>query len=217
VEDVEFQHLRHELRWFSGQLGDARNLDVYLKLDLDEERHARAIRKREKAYDHVADAMNSSRLRRLLIDLVGWAAIGAWRSAKAAQRPVESFANRRLDKLWRPIASRARGLASMDEITRHELRIQVKKMRYAIEFLHGLYPHAHAAEKRFASAVENLQKSLGKLNDMATAKTLSGGSDETWLISSQAEGRHATAAEDALCELVATGPFWRVHEEVEPA
>ncbi len=217
VEDVEFQHLRHELRWFTAQLGDARNLDVYLERDLDEEERAELIRKREEAYDHVIDAMNSHKFRRLLIDLVGWAAIGAWRSSKAAQRPVESFANRRLDRLWNSIVSAGRDVAAMDEVTRHGLRIQTKKMRYAIEFLCGLYPHAHSREKRFAVAVEELQESLGKLNDMVTAKTLGAVTDDSWLIGSLEERRHLIAAEDALRDLLRTGPFWRAHEEVEPA
>ena len=108
-------------------------------------------------------------------------------------------------------------MAGMDEVTRHELRIQTKKMRYAIEFLRGLYPHAHAAEKQFASAVEDLQESLGKLNDMATAKTLGAATDDSsWLIGSLDERRYLIAAEDALRDLVRVGSFWRARE-VEPA
>ena len=209
IEDLEFQHLRHELRWFTSQLGDARNLDVYLEGDLEEGERERAVRKREKAYDKVADAMNSAKLRRLLIDIVGWTAIGAWRSGKRAERPIESFANGRLDRLWSRIAS-AGDIARMDETSRHRLRIQAKKMRYAAEFLRGLYPQAFVAEKHFAAAVGRLQDSLGKLNDIATAKTL-GASDqrEPWLIGSLTERRYLIAAEDAQRELVRSGPFWR--------
>jgi CHAD domain-containing protein len=165
--------------------------------------------KREKAYDKVADAMNSAKLRRLLIDIVGWTAIGAWRSGKRAERPIESFANGRLDRLWSRIAS-AGDIARMDETSRHRLRIQAKKMRYAAEFLRGLYPQALVAEKHFAAAVGRLQDSLGKLNDIATAKTL-GASDqrEPWLIGSLTERRYLIAAEDAQRELVRSGPFWR--------
>ena len=39
IEDVEFEHLRQELRWFTGELGDARNIDVYSERELaDDER-----------------------------------------------------------------------------------------------------------------------------------------------------------------------------------
>ena len=215
VEDVEFQHLRHELRWFTAQLGDARNLDVYLQRDLPKDERDRLLVKRERAYDQVADAMNSQKLRRLLIDLVGWCAIGAWRSGKLAQRPIQSFANRRLDRLWKTVTAAGRDLAAMDEAERHRLRIQTKKLRYAVEFLQGIYHHARMNERRFASAVGELQESLGKLNDMTTAKSLGATAVEhDWLIGSPGERRHLNAAEDALRDLLRTGPFWRSFEKV---
>jgi inorganic triphosphatase YgiF len=216
IEDVEFQHLRHELRWFTAQLGDARNLDVYLERELDDGSRAELTKRRERAYDAVFDAMNSHRFRRLLIDLVGWTAIGAWRSGKLASRPVESFAGRRLDRLWNSITALGRDFERLDEESRHRLRIEGKKLRYAIEFLRGLYPDARAQEKRFAEAVEQLQESLGKLNDMATARTLGGTapSDQPWLIGSLEERKYLVAAKKAMRELLRTGPFWLSAPEV---
>ena len=215
IEDLEFQHLRHELRWFTAQLGDARDFDVYLERDLDDRERERITRKRNKAYDEVADAMNSFKFRRLLIDIVGWTAMGAWRSAKPARRSIDAFATRRLDRLWEPMGS-ARNIAGMDEVTRHELRIRGKKLRYAVEFLRGLYPRAHGQEKVFAAAVEQLQESLGKLNDMTTAKSLGAEApDDGWLIGSVDERRHLIAAEEAQRDLARTGPFWRERHEAE--
>lgn len=215
IEDVEFQHLRHELRWFTAQLGDARNLDVYLQRDLPKDERDRLLVKRERAYDQVTDAMNSQKFRRLLIDLVGWCAIGAWRSGKLAQRPIQSFANRRLDRLWKRVSAAGRNLAAMDESQRHRLRIQVKKLRYAVEFLQGIYAHARMNERRFASAVGELQESLGKLNDMTTAISLGATPVEhEWLIGSPGERRHLIAAEDAFRDLIRTGPFWRSFDEI---
>ncbi len=216
VEDVEFQHLRNELRWFTAQLGDARNLDVYLERDLPREEHDRLILKRERTYNHVVDAMNSHKFRRLLIDIVGWAAIGAWRTGKLAQRPIESFANHRLDRLWKSVSAAGRDVASMNEPTRHRLRIQVKKLRYAVEFLQGIYAHSRPAEKRFAVAVADLQESLGKLNDLATAKEFGASqTEEKWLIGSPRERRHLIATQDAMRDVLRTGPFWRAHERVD--
>ena len=218
IEDVEFQHVRQELRWFTGQLGHARNLDVYLERNIDEKRRAKLTRKREKAYGQVADAMNSHSFRRLMVDLVGWVAIGSWRRGKAARRPIGSFANRRLNALWRSIVALGRNVGKMDEVTRHELRIQIKKLRYAIEFLRGLYPDAPSVEKKFARAVEQLQETLGNLNDMATALTLdSAPAEETWLIGSLDERRFLIAAEDALRDLYRIGPFWRGQKRGGPA
>lgn len=210
IEDVEFQHLRDELRWFTAQLGNARNLDVYLQGELGADERADAIKERAGAYDVVIDAMNSHKFRRLLIDLVGWVAIGAWRKGRPASRPIAPFANKRLDKLWRSIVGAGRDVMHMDEHARHRLRIQVKKLRYAIEFLRGLYPHSKDAEHRFAAAVEELQESLGKLNDMVTARGMRGApADDGWLIGSYEERRYLLAAEDAYRELIKAGPFWR--------
>lgn len=211
IEDVEFHHLRHELRWFSAQLGEARNLDVYLQGELDEVTRSQLTAKRERAYDDVSAAMNSHRFRRLLIDLVGWTAIGAWRTRKRASRPVESFAGRRLERLWNSMTTAAgRDLEHLDEESRHRLRIRGKKLRYAIEFVRGLYPHALGEEKRFAAALQQLQDSLGKLNDMTNAKTLvdAAPAEQSWLIGSHEVRRHLADATGAMRELRRTGRFW---------
>lgn len=214
VEDIEFQHLRHELRWFTSQLGEARNLDVYLRRDLTTEERARSAEQRERAYVLVADAMNSHRFRRLLIDIVGWTAIGTWRNAKSASRPVLTFANARLDKLWHSVATAGRDIAAMDESMRHGLRIQVKKMRYAVEFLHGLYPNEKKAQRQFAAAIEALQESLGKLNDIATARVLgSVPATDSWLIGSYEERGHMKAANEDYRDLLSIGRFWRRPED----
>jgi triphosphatase len=216
IEDVEFQHLRHELRWFTSQLGDARNLDVYLERDLEADERAALIPQREAAYDLVIDVMNSPRLRRLMIDLVGWTAIGAWRSSRQAARPITGLANARLDRLWNLIATAGREIETMDEATRHGLRIQIKKLRYGIEFLRGLYPQSKAVEERFAAAVEALQQSLGTLNDLATARSIrTEPASDGWLIGSYEERRSLKSAEDAYRELLRAGPFWRAPQLCE--
>ena len=210
IADVEYQFLREELRWFTSQLGDARNLDVYLQRDLPDPEREPLIERREQAYDHVLAVMDSQRARSLMIELVGWTAFGPWRHGKQARRPVEGYASGRLDRLWHSIANIGHQLADFDEETRHELRIQVKKMRYAIEFLRGLYPQAAPQEKHFASAVEELQESLGKLNDLTTARTLGTPSvtDDGWLIG-EPDGRvHLREARRAFHDLERVGPFW---------
>jgi len=210
IADVEYHYLREELRWFTNQLGDARNLDVYLERDLPDSQRDALTARREAAYDSVIAAMNSSRARTLMLELVGWTAFGPWRSARQGAKPVEPYARGRLDRLWKSIEPLGAHLAGLDELSRHELRIQVKKMRYAIEFLRGLYPDARPEEKRFAAAVEVLQESLGKLNDLATARTLATvGDSDDWLIGEPEERRHLRESEQAFRDLAAVGPFWR--------
>ncbi len=72
------------------------------------------------------------------------------------------------DRIVKP----ARRIAVLDEERRHGLRIEVKRLRYALDLLESLYePEAVA---RFHDALAELQKKLGKLTDEAVARTLVG-------------------------------------------
>lgn len=212
IRDAEYEYLRGELRWFTAQLGDARNLDVFLQRDLPDAERAALTGRREQAYDHLIGVKDSRRFRMLMLELAQWTAFGPWRSSKLARKPVRGFAGERLDRLWGAISEAGRHLADLSEYDRHELRIQVKKMRYAIEFLSGLYPSANVARERFGEAVEELQESLGKLNDLAVARTLvdAGAPGDDWLIGEPEERLHLREAERAFRDLAAVGPFWRL-------
>ncbi|HUE79426.1 MAG TPA: CHAD domain-containing protein [Sphingomicrobium sp.] len=207
IRDGEYDRLREELRWFTAQLGDARNLDVYLERELADDVRRSLTARRQKAYRRVIRAMNSQRLRDLMLDLVAWVAVGDWRSRKRASRPIAPFAARRLDKLWSSIAGPATDIAGLGDEARHRLRIQVKKLRYAVEFLRGVFPQGAKKQKQFASAVEGLQEALGKLNDLVTARAMAlpaeafGGQD-------QDEAEHLAEAKRYARRLTRIGRFW---------
>ena len=232
IADREFERLREELRWFTNQLGDARNLDVLLKRlqGKDSDAAAEALRRvleerREQAYAGVIEALASVRLRRLMLDLVAWIEIGEWRSANAAAaRPMEKFAVKQLDKRWRKVKAGGRALAELDPEPRHQLRIQIKKLRYAVEFLASLQAgdEAAAARKAFLSALEEMQEQLGELNDVQTAHELlgdllKGRKDAEPMLryarrripELKADKAQIQAAEEAYRQLAAVGPFWR--------
>lgn len=210
ITDNEFPKIREELRWFTTQLGDARNLDVYLERELPPGERNQVEQRREEAYDQVIDAIRSARLRSLILELVRWVAIGSWRQGPKAGGWLGPFARKRIDKLWASIAA-APELAAMDEEARHEIRIQGKKLRYALEFMGALY--AGKKQKKFAAAIETLQESLGKLNDLVTARHLqpeepaAGHSAETG--EDAVERQHLEEAERSLRELKKIGPYWR--------
>jgi triphosphatase len=219
IADHDFPRLREELRWFTAQLGDARNLDVYLGRDLAPNERRAVAGRREQAYDQVLVAMNSERVRTLILDLVAWLAVGAWRSGRRATRPIASYASRRLTTVWLSIAHAGHTICEMDEHRRHELRIQIKKMRYAIEFLRGVYPKAAKQQRRFANAVEELQESLGRLNDLATARSLREvDEDEDWLIEEPEGQQDLRQSERHFRNLIKAGPFWKLRPRpIDPA
>lgn len=228
IADKGYSALREELRWFTAQLGDARNLDVMLKrlgqggADASAELKAALESAREDAYDLAIVALNSERLRLLLFDIVAWIEAGKWRERSKARRPLAGFATRALGKRWRKVSERAATLAAADAETRHQLRIEVKKLRYAAEFLAALTTGAkpQARHKSFLRSLEAMQEALGELNDRETMRTtlarLFAGRDHKQLIAAterlggnqKVEGRSVRDAERAAGRLLAAGPYW---------
>ncbi|MBA3527016.1 MAG: CHAD domain-containing protein [Sphingomonas sp.] len=211
--DDEYEVLRQELRWFTNLLGDARNLDVYLQRDdVPQEQSPELLRRREQAYDTIIASLDSERFLKLMFDLVAWLASGRWRSSKKAQKPLLPFAGKRLDRMWGRVAGVGE-LATMDDSERHGLRIEVKKLRYGVEFFRGLYPAAASTHKQFAQSVEELQEVLGELNDIVTAQLLAAQSDVfDELVVAVVEGdptRELVArSEQCLARLREIGPYW---------
>jgi inorganic triphosphatase YgiF len=230
IGDDEYGRLRKEVRWFTSQLGEARNLDVLLRrLPRDEHPRGLALRKRlerarAEAYDEVLEVLDSARLRRLMLDLVAWMETGEWRRGKQAAEPLPNFAVRRLDRGWRRLKKHGRALAEADPEALHRLRIEVKKLRYAVDFLSSLQGGRSAAthQKKMLSALEEMQEHLGELNDFETARRLlahllgSGAEAEAMIRYAERQLDGGAAAEKVLestdqayQRLRAVGPFWR--------
>jgi CHAD domain-containing protein len=178
--------------------------------DIEEADRQRLQHERELAYDRVIGALESKRFRLLMLDLVAWSAFGEWRSEATAGRPIEPYANHRIDRLWAKI-SHARRLTHMGEHQRHRLRIQAKKLRYALEFVAALHTGEQARQKKFAKAVEDLQETLGQLNDLTVARKLV--ALDSWLIElhepDEAERALLHDAGRTIGHLRDTGAYWR--------
>jgi CHAD domain-containing protein len=172
IQGPEFERLREELRWFTNELGDARNLDVHLlRQQFDEEEQVRLQERRETAYNWAIAAMESARFRDLMLDLVAWSALGKWRSGTRAQQPIQVYADRRIDQWWSKL-SETRRPGRMDDRQRHRLRIRVKKLRYALEFMAALHGQGDGRRKQFKRSLEAVQESLGKLHDSVVARSM---------------------------------------------
>ncbi len=183
--------LRQELRWLGGETGPARDLDVFLAERLGPIlRHRRddgalkrlrdeALAARAEAYDRVRAALRSSRAARLLLSLGRWHAARAWRDQPLNETSARLFAPA-LDAA-RPLLARrhrkalalGRDLQGRSVAELHALRIQMKKLRYAAEFLRSLFPPKRA--DRFIRRTARLQDVLGHLNDVAMAEALLAG------------------------------------------
>ena len=186
VADHEGRRLNTEAEWAAGELGPARNLDVFLEDVfvpdvLSDKKVAqrygdRLQAARRVAYDTASMALESARFARLTLDLAFWIEDGAWRRphgdaerATRLRRPVTDFAAEVLEGLRRTVKKRGRSLETLDAHDRHRLRIRCKRLRYASEF----FAHAFEGRKKreaFVSNLKDLQNALGLLNDMAQAQ-----------------------------------------------
>jgi inorganic triphosphatase YgiF len=184
----EFADTSADLRWAAGELGPARDADVFLEETLEPlvlrrsddpalKRLAQEAREqREEAYIGVRQMLDSKRYARLLLRLGSEIASRAWRnqplsaeaaslfsSASVAARPL-------LERRYRKVMRAGRHLSRRSEAEKHQLRIQVKKLRYASEFLAGAYPSRR--KESHIQALSALQDTLGHLNDVVVADRL---------------------------------------------
>lgn len=173
--DRTLPRLSVELRWLAAELGKARDIDVLLKRTKDEDLRVQLLEARVTAYEGVVTALHSTRSRHLMIDLVEWLSMGEWlfddANAEARTIPVLGFAARTLRKMRKKVRRQGDDLEELDDESRHELRKSAKKLRYATEFFAALYDRKRDRRRfrRFLSALEGLQDSLGDLNDLSAA------------------------------------------------
>jgi len=178
---------RSELRWLGRELGAARDLDVFVRGVLAESARHRpgdsalerlrgeAIALRAECYEGVRACIGSRRYARLVLELGGWIYARGWLAHTSGEdalrwlRPARAFAETELDRRHRKIGRIADQRGESDA-SRHALRIELKKLRYASEFFRDLYRGRGA--KRFLRRVARVQSALGRQNDAATAERL---------------------------------------------
>jgi inorganic triphosphatase YgiF len=236
--DGRRDRVKAELKWLSGVMDRARDLDVFIAetfqtgrgaLDADGQAAllARLEAARAKAYAAARKALATDRYRTLLLETAAWLEAGPWLRAPKVQHrdePVGAFAARIMGRRLKAILKKGAGLAALTPPDRHKLRIAVKKLRYDADACAGLYGHPKRA-RRFIEAVRALQDALGQLNDLAAGGVLAatlvrGGPRDGQSTAAFAAGEivgaaHVRepalikAAEAAVADLKETGPFWR--------
>lgn len=181
----ETDALKDELRWLLRQLGPARDTDVFLTEIIEPVVAAfsgePALAALQSAYaaekaDHyqvATAALNGPRFTSLLLRLGRWLEGGAWLDgAEAAESPlaapIEGLAAALLARRDRKLAKAGKKFARLSAPERHALRIQGKKLRYALEFFAPLYPDKRC--RKAQAALADLQERLGVLNDIAVAE-----------------------------------------------
>lgn len=227
-----------ETKWLAGELDAARDLDVFAETFFgqvedgaieDANRaalHQRLMEAQAAAYQGAVEAVRSPRFSALLLEVSGWVEVGDWtRNAdpdvrKVRSAPISAYGAARLEHLRRRVKKMGRKFGDLDAEARHELRLKVKKLRYAAEFFAGAFKGPASRRRRYAEAAKALQDRLGELNDLAVARATvlrivgSRASDLAFTAGlevgarQQSEPKMLRRAEAAYDDLQDAKPFW---------
>jgi triphosphatase len=175
-----------DIEWLAGELGDARNWDVFIDTLLPAlplpEQHQPGMERvrvaaREEADRHrarVRAAVGNPRYTTLMLALGGWIAGRGWQQPGLPSEPLEQRVAKAAPQLVKHAAARVRKRARQLDLSRpeclHKVRIAAKKERYAREFFAAL-GHGKRGERRH-ELLTGMQDELGEINDGAVARTL---------------------------------------------
>jgi inorganic triphosphatase YgiF len=193
LQDSQTAKIKDKLKWLTGELTPAREVEVLVKRVVKPLKKKGAARrngmpallqdltaKRKAALERAQNAITTARFRSLTLEVAAWLETGNWTKPEddlvrsRGDMPIEHFAAEQLARRWRKVRKKGKTLARLDARDRHKLRIQVKKLRYAAEFFGELFRGKRASKRRrkFIVALEHLQDGLGDLNDIMVDEKL---------------------------------------------
>ncbi|MDX2143822.1 MAG: CHAD domain-containing protein [Rhodospirillaceae bacterium] len=184
----QYAWLKSEAKWLLGELGQARDSDVFLAELLPSVRKAMGNRRALAALDRAARtfrdqaqiraraALSSKRYARFMQRLDTWLAGEGWRAARdeavkdGSHLDARPFATRALDKRLGKLRSRGKRIDTLPVDDLHRLRIEIKKVRYGIDCFQSILNKRRAG--KYAATLKGLQDELGHLNDVAMAEAM---------------------------------------------
>lgn len=172
-----------QTRTIAAALGCVRDLDVFdtaiirpmIEACGDDDRlqafSAAVNSRRRAARQRGTDALEGASFRKLVLDLVEITYNRPWlrlpvENNPAVQDAVE-FACEHLQHRFAQALKLGQKFEDLDSQQRHELRIKLKQLRYAIDFTRSLFPKRRV--RRFSKRLGALQEGLGQVNDAAVA------------------------------------------------
>jgi inorganic triphosphatase YgiF len=188
---AEFIAFREDAKRIAAAMGEARNLDVFLGLlrngpirafpeeagfaGIVEECEAR----REAGYAAIRALLETPETTKFVLSLQGFIARHGWRNALAPESlthltaPAREFGAGHMARLHQKILKRGRKSLALNAHDRHELRIDLKKLRYAADAFGPLFGGGKAM-RSYTRHAARLQDALGAFNDLVTASALVG-------------------------------------------
>jgi triphosphatase len=181
-----------EAKWLSKLLGAPRDWDVFvtetlavsaesLKLDIVDFDALRRTAEPHRSIAYVAlrDTLAGPRYNRFQLSLRRRIESRSWRNELASKslavllEPAPAFAARVLTRLHRKALRQGTRFRRLDPDARHQLRVTLKKLRYATEFFQGIHGR-NAEHRQYVGCLAQLQNVLGHDNDTTTTQKFLG-------------------------------------------
>ena len=171
---AESRALGKGLRALSRACGSVRELDVLTHQAEPAGALVPALLKaRRREAERLVGILSGANARRTLLEGLIFAEDEAWRGAEANTGPAETGLADDLQRRWRRIRRLGRVFGNLDAADRHDLRLRIKALRYAVESLD--LPGWKPLTSRLAPRLKAAQDALGALNDAeAAAERLAG-------------------------------------------
>ena len=208
-----------EAKWLASLLGAAREWDVFatgslskpseaIKSEVDFNRLRLAAEPhRLAAYAALRDALATRRYNRLQLSMRHWIECRGWRNELDSRslgvllEPAPVFAERVLTRLHRNALKKGAHFRTLLPESRHQLRIALKKLRYAAEFFQWVHGENGTA-KPYLECLAKLQGTLGHDNDASMTLPL---------LSVLAGDRIAPEVQRTIGAVMG----WQAHERIE--
>ncbi len=188
IPSPSFEAINGEARWLMQQLGPTRDWDVFAvttvsrlataapEVDLVDLREVVQLQ-RKSNYAVLQAVLVDPRCSRFLLSLGNWVERRGWRNEIESEalavlsQPMPTLADKILARWHHKVLKRGAHFRRLDADAQHDLRIDLKKLRYAAEFFSPLYAD-RARAKRYVARLARLQNSLGRARDIANISAL---------------------------------------------
>ncbi len=170
-----------DVKWIAASLAAVRDLDVLSHVTLaplraafpGDEDLARLDEcvgtRRQAACRRLVLAVGSPRYTSAVLSLGQWIVERGWSAGDPAlDGPARSHVGGALSEAYAEVLSRGEGFAALNAVARHQLRLRIKRLRYAIQFVGPAY----RGTGPWLQALSDLQDALGAANDAAVAGDL---------------------------------------------
>ncbi len=170
-----------DVKWIAASLAAVRDLDVLSHVTLAPLREAfrgdgdlarleECIgNRRKEACRRLVLAVGSPRYTSAVLTLGQWIHERGWSAGDPVlDGPAEPHVSEALSEVYAQVLSRGEGFDTLSPVARHQLRLRIKRLRYAIQFIGPVF----RGTGPWLQALSDLQDVLGTANDAAVAGDL---------------------------------------------